>query len=167
MSTLVFVDPEISTQADRAQSLRVPVPFPKDPYEAVRQAYLVGTDTESEPFEDPVETEALESPHTVSPPTSLPGSTPPTLVPILRRTIRIVVRFPSSISLGLSASIEEMAAMSNLAFRKRFRSSYESSQSSLPPDLPLRKHYQEDEGPTVKDGDPAAKDEGLAAGDEG
>ncbi|GJY25301.1 hypothetical protein Tco_0400027 [Tanacetum coccineum] len=35
MSTLVFVDPEISTQADGAQSPRVPVPFPEDPYEAI------------------------------------------------------------------------------------------------------------------------------------
>ncbi|GKB66147.1 hypothetical protein Tco_0927559 [Tanacetum coccineum] len=52
MSTLVFVDPESSTQADRAQSSRVPVPLPDDPYEAIRQAYLDGTDTESEPFKD-------------------------------------------------------------------------------------------------------------------
>ncbi|GKD16646.1 hypothetical protein Tco_1205804 [Tanacetum coccineum] len=72
MSTPVFVDPEISTQADRAQSSRVPVPLSKDPFEAIRQAYLVGTDTESEPIEAP------ESPHTVASPTSLPDSTPPT-----------------------------------------------------------------------------------------
>ncbi|GJS34241.1 hypothetical protein Tco_0532623 [Tanacetum coccineum] len=78
MSTLVFVDPEISTQADGAQSPRVPVSFPEDPYEAIRQTYLVGTDTESEPFEDPVETETPESPHTVASPTPLPDSTPPT-----------------------------------------------------------------------------------------
>ncbi|GJT43584.1 hypothetical protein Tco_0952299 [Tanacetum coccineum] len=44
MSTPVFVDPEISTQADGAQSPRVPVPFPEDPYEAIRQAYLVETE---------------------------------------------------------------------------------------------------------------------------
>ncbi|GJW98391.1 hypothetical protein Tco_0180199 [Tanacetum coccineum] len=78
MSTLVFVDPKISTQADGAQSSRVPVPLPDDPYEAIRQAYLVGTDTESEPIEDPIKTKAPESPHTVASPTSLPDSTPPT-----------------------------------------------------------------------------------------
>ncbi|GKA06694.1 hypothetical protein Tco_0685918 [Tanacetum coccineum] len=50
----------------------------QDPYEAIRQAYLVGTDTESEPFEDPVETETPESPHIVASPTPLPDSTPPT-----------------------------------------------------------------------------------------
>nr|GEV80097.1 zinc finger, CCHC-type [Tanacetum cinerariifolium] len=43
-----------------------------------RQAYLVETDTESEPFEDPVETKTPESPHTVASPTLLPNSTPPT-----------------------------------------------------------------------------------------
>ncbi|GJS12290.1 hypothetical protein Tco_0369086 [Tanacetum coccineum] len=142
MSTLVFVDPEISTQADGAQSTRVPVPLPKDPYEAIMQAYLVGTDTESEPFEDPVKTEAPESPYIVAPPTSLPDSTPPTLVPILRRTARMVVGVPPAMSLGLSASIAEVAAMSDSAFRKRFMSSYESSPSSSPPNLPSRKHYR-------------------------
>ncbi|GJV30215.1 hypothetical protein Tco_1386663 [Tanacetum coccineum] len=76
--TLVFVDLEISTQDDGAQSSRVPVPLPEDPYEAIRQAYLVGTDTKSEPIEDPVETEAPESPHTVASPTSLPDGTPST-----------------------------------------------------------------------------------------
>ncbi|GJY27290.1 hypothetical protein Tco_0402016 [Tanacetum coccineum] len=45
MSTPMLVDLEISTQADGAQSSRVPVPYPEDPYEAIRQAYLVETDT--------------------------------------------------------------------------------------------------------------------------
>ncbi|GKA51953.1 hypothetical protein Tco_0745149 [Tanacetum coccineum] len=176
MSTPVFVDPEISTQADRAQSSRVPVPFPKDPYEAIRQACLVETDTKSEPFEDPVETETPESPYTVASPTSLPDSTPPTchaeesedsdtsgarstssdftaplspdhplthtsptLVPFLRRTARMVMHVPPAMSPGLSASIAEVAAMSDSVFRKRFRSSDETSPSSSPPDLPLQK----------------------------
>ncbi|GJW06038.1 hypothetical protein Tco_1568461 [Tanacetum coccineum] len=78
MSTPVFVDPGINTQANGAQSSQVPVPLPEDPYEAIRQAYLVGTDTESEPFEDPVETKTPKSPHTVASLTLLPDSTPPT-----------------------------------------------------------------------------------------
>ncbi|GKF93137.1 hypothetical protein Tco_0279856, partial [Tanacetum coccineum] len=90
---------------------RVPVPLPKDPYEAIRQAYLDGTDTESEPFEDLIDTETPESPLTVAPPTSLPESTPPVLVPILRRTTRMAVRVPPAMSSGLSASIAEVAAM--------------------------------------------------------
>ncbi|GJU48342.1 hypothetical protein Tco_1217897 [Tanacetum coccineum] len=97
---------------------------------------------------------------------------------------------------GLSASMAEVATMSESAFHKRFRSSYESSPSSSPPDLPSRKHYQgtselvedddeEDEeieesldsnsvsedtkgeGPTAEDGDPATGDKGLTAGAEG
>ncbi|GKC42338.1 hypothetical protein Tco_1060060 [Tanacetum coccineum] len=142
MSTLAFFDPGSSTQADEAQSSQVPVPLPEDPYEAIRQAYLDGTDTESKPIEDPVETETLESPLTVAPPTSLPESTPPTLVLFLCRTARMVVRVPPALSLGLSASMAEVAAMSESAFRKRFMSSYESSPSLSPPDLPLRKRYR-------------------------
>ncbi|GKG53881.1 hypothetical protein Tco_0555281, partial [Tanacetum coccineum] len=70
-------------QADRAQSSRVPIPLPKDPYKAIRQAYLDGTDTESEPFEDPIDT---DSPLTIAPPISPSESAPPVLVPILCRT---------------------------------------------------------------------------------
>ncbi|GKD29101.1 hypothetical protein Tco_1239879, partial [Tanacetum coccineum] len=156
MSTLVFVDPESSTQADGAQSSRVPVPLPEDPYEAIRQAYLDGTDTESEPFEDPTDTETPD--------------------------------------------MAEVAAMSESALRKRFRSSCESSPSVSPPDLPLRKRYRgtselvegseedddeedeeieesidsdsvsedaEDEGPTVKDEDYDLDDETHGRDDEG
>nr|GEZ69943.1 hypothetical protein [Tanacetum cinerariifolium] len=129
------------------------------------------------------------------PPTSLPESTSSTLVPILRRTARMAVCVPPVMSSGLYASMEKVAAMSEFTFRKRFRSSYESSSSSSQTDLPLRKHYQgtsklvedeeeeeeiaeslaadsviedaKDEGPTAEDEDPTAGDEGLAAGDEG
>nr|GFA18627.1 hypothetical protein [Tanacetum cinerariifolium]GFA22203.1 hypothetical protein [Tanacetum cinerariifolium] len=177
MSTLVFVDPESSTQADRTQSSRVPIPLPEDPYEAIRQAYLVRTDTESEPFED----------HPLT-------HTTPDLVPILRRTARMAVRVLPVMSPGLSGGMAKVAAMSDSAFCKRFRSSYDSSSS---PTLPVRKRYRgtselilgtdseedeeveesldsdseskdvEDEGRTAEDDDPATKDKGLAAGVEG
>ncbi|GKG03085.1 hypothetical protein Tco_0310721, partial [Tanacetum coccineum] len=134
MYTLVFVDPGSSTQVDGAQNSRVLVPLPKDPYEAIRQAYLDGTDTESEPFEDPIDTETLELPLAIAPPIPLSESTPLILVPILRRTKRMVVRVPHAMSSGLSAGTAELAAMSESAFFKRFRSSYESSPSMSPPD---------------------------------
>ncbi|GJZ47448.1 hypothetical protein Tco_0601280, partial [Tanacetum coccineum] len=127
--------------ADGAQSSRVPVPLPKDPYEAIKQAYLDGTNTESEPFEDPIDTKTPESPLAIAPPIPLSKSTPPVLVPILRRTARMAVRVPHAMSSGLSTGIAEVAAMSESAFRKRFRSSYESSPSVSPPDLPSRKRY--------------------------
>ncbi|GJZ34913.1 hypothetical protein Tco_0580730 [Tanacetum coccineum] len=128
--------------ADGAQSPRVPVPLPEDPYEAIRQAYLDGTDTESEPFEDLIDIETPELPLTVAPPTSLPESTPPILVHILRRTMRMAVRVPPARSSGLSASIAEVTTMSESVFRKRFRSSYESLPSVSPLDLPSWKRYR-------------------------
>nr|GFB12199.1 hypothetical protein [Tanacetum cinerariifolium] len=76
MSTSVLVDPEISTQADGAQSSQVPMPLLEDPYEAIRQTYLVEMDTKLKPFKDLVETKTFESPHTVASPTLLPDSTP-------------------------------------------------------------------------------------------
>ncbi|GJY26605.1 hypothetical protein Tco_0401331 [Tanacetum coccineum] len=104
----------------------------KDPYEAIRQSYLDGTDTESEPFEDPTNTEITESPLAIA---------QPVLVPILRRSACMTVRVPHAMSLGLSASMAEVAAMSEFALRKRFWSSCESSPSVSLPDLPLRKRY--------------------------
>ncbi|GJZ84112.1 hypothetical protein Tco_0649451 [Tanacetum coccineum] len=161
MSTLVFVDPEISTQVDGAQSSRVPVPLPEDPYEDIRHDYLDGTDTESEPFEDPVETETPELPLTIAPPTSLPDSTPPILVPILRRTTRMAVRVPPAMSSGLSASMK----VSESAFLEDDDEEDEETEENLYSDS-VREDAK-DEGPTVEDEDPAAGDEGLAAGDEG
>ncbi|GJW43489.1 hypothetical protein Tco_0072288 [Tanacetum coccineum] len=146
MSTPVFVDPESSTQADEAQSSRVPVSLSETPMRPL------------------------------APPISLFESTPPVLVPILRRTAHMAVRVPHAMS------------------------SYESSPSVSPPDLPSWKHYwgtselvedseedddeedeeieesmdsdsvsedAEDEGPTAEDEDPTARDEGLTAGVEG
>ncbi|GJW01370.1 hypothetical protein Tco_1556621 [Tanacetum coccineum] len=122
--------------------IKVPVPLLEDPYEAIRQAYLDGTDTESEPFEDPIDTETPELPLTIAPPTSLSESTPPVLVPILCRTARMAVRVLHAMSSGLSASMAKVTTMSESAFRKRFWSYYESSPSVSPPDLPSRKRYR-------------------------
>nr|GFB63032.1 hypothetical protein [Tanacetum cinerariifolium] len=102
----------------------------------------------------------------------------------------MAVRVPPVISHGLSAGMVEVAAMSDLVFRKRFRS-YDSSPSST---LPVRKRYRgtselilgtdteeveessdsdsesedvKDEGPTTEDEDPATEDDGLVAEDGG
>ncbi|GJV99798.1 hypothetical protein Tco_1555050 [Tanacetum coccineum] len=160
------------------------------------KAYLDGTDTESEHFEDLIITETLKSPLTISSPISLSESTPPVLIHIFPMTARMAVRIPHAMSSGLSASMVEVAAMSESALCKRFWSSYESSPSMSPPDLPSRKRCRgtsklvedskeddeeieesmdsdsvsedaEDEGPTAEDDDPAAEDEGLTAGIEG
>ncbi|GKA87420.1 hypothetical protein Tco_0809184, partial [Tanacetum coccineum] len=164
MSALVFINPESSTQADRAQSSRVPVPLPEDPYEAIRQAYLDGTDTESESFNDPIDTETPKLPLTVAPHISLAESSPPVLVPILRRTARMVVRVPLAMSLGLYACIAEVAAMSESAFLEDSEEDEEIEESL---DFDNVGEDAKDEGPTAEDEDPAAGDEGLAAGVEG
>ncbi|GKG44520.1 hypothetical protein Tco_0485958, partial [Tanacetum coccineum] len=66
----------------------------------------------------------------------------PTLVPFPYRIVCMAMRVPPAMSHGLSSSIAEVAAMSDSMFCKRFRSSYESSSSSSPPDRPLRKRYR-------------------------
>nr|GEX93062.1 hypothetical protein [Tanacetum cinerariifolium] len=156
-----------------------------DPYEAIRWAYLVRMDTESKPFEDPIETETPESPQPIAPPTCyveetegsgtfgarsmssdstaplLPDHrlthTTPVLVPSLRTNIRMAMRVLPMMSPSLSVGKAEVAAMPDLTFCKRFRSSYNSLPS---PTFPLWKSCREDE-------DPATGDEGLAARDEG
>nr|GEU46817.1 hypothetical protein [Tanacetum cinerariifolium] len=80
-------------------------------------------------------------------------------------TAYMAMRVPPAMSPGLSASITEVAAMSDLVFCKRFRSFYESSPSLSLPDLPLRKRYQgtselvedEEEEEDEKEGDDNGK----------
>ncbi|GJZ38846.1 hypothetical protein Tco_0585409 [Tanacetum coccineum] len=60
----------------------------------------------------------------------------------LRVTARMAVHVPPAMSPGLSASMADVATMSESTFRKRFRSSYNSSPSSSPPDFPSRKRYR-------------------------
>ncbi|GJR46695.1 hypothetical protein Tco_1314798 [Tanacetum coccineum] len=153
MSTLVYVDPESSTQADGAQSSRVPVPLPEDPYEAIRHAYLDGTDTESEPFEDPTDTETPQSPLAIAPPIPLSESNPPVLVPILCQYGR------------------------DLPLRNRYRGTSELVKDSEEDDKEDEEIEEsmdsdnvsknaEDEGPTIEDEDPAAEDGVLLRGND-
>ncbi|GJY83208.1 hypothetical protein Tco_0496584 [Tanacetum coccineum] len=219
MSTLVFVDPEISTQADGAQSPRMPIPFPEDPYQAIRQTYLVETETHESPYtiasptpllvstppthhaEDSVDSDTSGARPTSSDFTATPSPdhplthTTPTLVSFIRKKHVMVVRVLPAMSHGLFVSIAEVEAMSDSAFCKRFRSSYESSPSSSPSDIPLRKRSwgtselvddgeEEDEDKEAEEGRGeflililvrgrrglmvlAAEDEDPAAGDEG
>ncbi|GKC55257.1 hypothetical protein Tco_1078002 [Tanacetum coccineum] len=162
MSTPAYVDSETITQADGAQSSRVPVPLPDDPYVAVRQAHLVDTDTESDQEEAPSEVEELQS----------LGSR----VPLMgEETARMTIRDQPAMSPGLSASVTEAMALLDLAFRKRYRSSYETPSPSLT--LPVRKRYRgtfelildtNSEGDELgdEDTDEDEEDESLDADDE-
>ncbi|GJW63569.1 hypothetical protein Tco_0115453 [Tanacetum coccineum] len=160
-----------------------------DPYEAIRQACLVETDTESEPFEDFIET---ETPHTVASPTLLLDSTPPachveeledsntsgarstssdsttpmspdhpltctlptptpTRASFHHRTARMTVWAQPVMSPGHSARVTEGMDLSDSAFRKRYRSSYETPSSSSSLAFLVRKRYQDDEGHGLDD----------------
>ncbi|GJU34805.1 hypothetical protein Tco_1183159 [Tanacetum coccineum] len=152
MSTPVFVDPEIFTQADRAQSSRVSVPLPGDPYVAVGQAQLVYT--ESEPEEAPSEEEETNSSHSLASSDSTALLSPdhlltyvspnptPTRASFHHRTARMTVRAQPVMSPSHSARVTEAMALSDSAFRKRYRSSYKTPSSSLSPAFPVRKRYQ-------------------------
>ncbi|GKC51413.1 hypothetical protein Tco_1074158, partial [Tanacetum coccineum] len=115
MSTPAYVDSETITQADGAQSSRVPVPLPDDPYVAVRQAQLVDIDTESDPEKAPSEAEELQS----------LGSR----VPLMGEEFEAFEPTADPIP-GMSARITEAAALSPSSFFKRYRSSCETSSSS-------------------------------------
>nr|GFB55793.1 hypothetical protein [Tanacetum cinerariifolium] len=175
--------------ADGAQSSRVPVLLPEDPYEAIRQAYLVGMDTESKPFEGEAETPEL--PHIVAPPTchvevsegsgtfgvrstssdsTAPLSpdhqfihTTPALVPIIYMTACMAVHGPPTMPPSLSAVRKRYRGTSELILDT---DSEEDEEVDKHLDSDSKSAYAEDEGPTVEDEDPTAGDEGLAAGDE-
>ncbi|GJZ93375.1 hypothetical protein Tco_0665440 [Tanacetum coccineum] len=151
MSTLVFVDPESSTQADGAQSSRVP------------------------PFEDLIDTETLELPLTIAPPTSLSESTLPVLGSYSPQDCTYGFRARSTHALGLSANMAEVAAMSESAFRVTLSYVEDSEKDDDEKDEEIEESLDsdsvsedaEDEGPTAKDKDPATGDEGLVARVEG
>ncbi|GJR70818.1 hypothetical protein Tco_0016883 [Tanacetum coccineum] len=211
MSTTAYVNSESITQADGAQSSRVPVPLPDDPYVAIRQARLVDTESELEPEEAPFEAEELQSLGSRVPfmgeefeavepsgtrtdsshsSASSDSTTPlspdhplthilptptPTRTSFHYRTARMTVCVQPAMSLGHSARVTEAMALSNSAFRKRYKSSYESPSSSLSPVLPVRKRYQgmselildtDSEGDELRDKD-IKEDESLDADDEG
>nr|GEX08421.1 hypothetical protein [Tanacetum cinerariifolium] len=181
MSTSVFVDPESYTQADGAQSSRVPVPLPEDPYEAIRQAYLVGTDMISNLLRATgtfdARSTSSDSTAPLSPDHPLTHTTP-VLVPILRRTARMAVRVPPVMLSGLSTGMAEVAAMSDSAFRKRKRyrgtselilgtDSEEDEEVEESSNSDSESEDVKEEGPTTEDEDHAVEDVGLVARVEG
>ncbi|GJZ48713.1 hypothetical protein Tco_0602545 [Tanacetum coccineum] len=101
----------------------------------------------------------------------------------------MAVRTQPTLSLGMSARIEEAAALSPSSFRKRYRSSYKTPSPSSSPTLPIRKRYRgtselvedtedesldsdtegegsEDEVPSLEDKGPGLKDEGPSSEEE-
>ncbi|GJW47635.1 hypothetical protein Tco_0079281 [Tanacetum coccineum] len=148
MSTLVFVNPEISTQDNGAQTSRVPVPLPDDPYVAVRQAStpLACLVEESEDSDTSgVRSTSSDSTAPLSPdhPLTCTSPTPtPTYASFHRRTARITMRAQPIMSPGHSARVTEAMALLDSAFRKRYRYSYKTPSSSSSLAFPVWKRYR-------------------------
>ncbi|GJT43635.1 hypothetical protein Tco_0952350 [Tanacetum coccineum] len=156
MSTLVFVDPESSTQADGAQSSRVPVPLPEDPYEAIRQAYLDGTDTETTRM-------AIRVPRAMSSGLSAGMAEVAAMFESAFRK-----RFRSSYESSPSVSPPDLPSQKHYhGTSKLVEDSEEDEEIEESMDSDSVSEDAEDEGPTAEDEDPAAEDEGLTAGVEG
>nr|GFA17249.1 hypothetical protein [Tanacetum cinerariifolium] len=66
----------------------------------------------------------------------------PTRVSFHRRTARMAVHTQPTLSSGMSARIAEATALSLSSFRKRYRSSYETSSPSSSSTLSVRKRYR-------------------------
>ncbi|GJZ74261.1 hypothetical protein Tco_0638407 [Tanacetum coccineum] len=122
---------------------------PESPYTVASPTILLDSTPPTRHAKDLVDSDTsgvrpMSSDFTVplSPDHSLTHTTP-TLVPLLHTTTRMAVCVSSTMSPGLSASIAKVAVMSNSAFCKRFRSSYDSLPSSSPADLPSQKHYRD------------------------
>ncbi|GJW37996.1 retrovirus-related pol polyprotein from transposon TNT 1-94 [Tanacetum coccineum] len=152
MSTTTYVNSESITQADGAQSSQVPVPLPDDPYVAVRQAQVplmgeefvvvepLGTRTDSSHSSALSDSTAPLSPD--HPLTRVSPTPIPTRASFHHRTARMTVRVQPAMSPGHSARVTEAMALSDSAFCKRYRSSYETPSSLLSLALPVRKRYR-------------------------
>ncbi|GKC66037.1 hypothetical protein Tco_1098635, partial [Tanacetum coccineum] len=142
-----------------------PVPSSDDLHLTVGHAYTPATvDTESELEEAPSRTEEFEasepsntritSSHSLASSDSTAPLSPnhpftqtlptptPTRVSFHRRTACMAMRTQPTLSLGMSARIAEVAALSPSSFRKRYRSSYETPSPSSSPTLPIQKRYR-------------------------
>ncbi|GJY72108.1 reverse transcriptase domain-containing protein [Tanacetum coccineum] len=137
MSTPAYVDSESITQADGAQTSRVPVeelqslgsrvPLIGEEFKAIEP---LGTRTDSSNSSASLDSTApLSSDHLLAHISPTPTHT---RVSFHRRIAYMAVHVQPAISPGLSASVIEALALSDSTFHKRYRSSYETPSPSLP-----------------------------------
>ncbi|GJR90437.1 hypothetical protein Tco_0214448 [Tanacetum coccineum] len=125
MSTSAYVDSETITLADGAQSSRVPVPLPDDPYVAVEELQSLG-------FRVPLTNEEFEAFKLSSTRTDSSASSDSTTPLSPDYPLTQVSPTPTP----------TRASFHHLAFRKRYRSSYETPSPSPSPTLPVWKRYK-------------------------
>ncbi|GJR21298.1 hypothetical protein Tco_0969825 [Tanacetum coccineum] len=126
---------EAPSEAEESEPLGSRVPLMSEEFEASKPS---GTRTVSS--YSPVSSDSTSPLSPDHPLTHVSPTPTPARVLFHCRTARMVVRTQSTLSPGISARIAEAAALSPSSFRKRYRSSYETSSSSLT--LPVRKRYQ-------------------------
>nr|GEY83461.1 hypothetical protein [Tanacetum cinerariifolium] len=150
-------DPEeASLEAEKAQPLGSRVPLMSDEFEASEPS---GTRTVSSHSLVSLDSTAPLSPD--HPLTHVSPTHTPTRALFHHKTARMTVRAQPAMSLGLSASVTEAMALLDSAFRKKYRSSYETPSPS--PSLLVRKRFRglDDEGQGLDDEGQGLEDEGL------
>ncbi|GJT88957.1 hypothetical protein Tco_1070674 [Tanacetum coccineum] len=149
MYTPVFVDPEISTQADGAQSSRVPVSLPEDPYEAISTIPACHVEESEDSDMSGARSTSWDSTTPLSPDHPLTNATP-VLVPSLHRTTPFCKRFRSSYESSPSPS-------SNLIVQKRYRGHELDDESH---ELDDKSHELDDKSCGIEDESHGLNDEG-------
>ncbi|GJS38938.1 hypothetical protein Tco_0563981 [Tanacetum coccineum] len=126
---------EAPSEAEESQPLGFRVPVMSEEFQA---SYPLSTRTDLSHSSTSSNSTAPLSPD--HPLTHVSPTPTPTQTSLHRRTARMTVCAQPAMSTGHSARVAEAMALLDLAFRKRYRSSYETSLQSLT--LPVQKRYR-------------------------
>ncbi|GKA96935.1 hypothetical protein Tco_0824829 [Tanacetum coccineum] len=129
---------EAPSKTEELQSLGFRVPLMGEEFETVKPS---GTRTDSSHSSASSDSTTPLSPD--HPLTHVSPTPTPTRASFYRRIVRMTVRVQPAMSPGYSARVTEAMALSDSAFRKRYRSSYETPSSSSYLALPVRKRYRD------------------------
>ncbi|GKF13465.1 hypothetical protein Tco_0054927, partial [Tanacetum coccineum] len=173
VDTDIESDPEEAPlEAKESQPLGSRVPFVGEEFEAFEPS-STRTDS-SHSSASSVSTTPLSPDHLLTYVSTTPT---PTRASFHHRTARMTVRAQPAMSPGHSSIVAEAMALSDSAFRKRYRSSYETPSPSPSPTLLVQKRYRgtselildtDSEGNELgdEDTDEDGEDENLGADDE-
>ncbi|GJZ09073.1 hypothetical protein Tco_0543356 [Tanacetum coccineum] len=164
---------EAPSEAEELQSLGSSVPLMGEEFEAVEPSGTRIVSSHSSASSNSTTPLSPDHPLTHISPTPTPIHSS-----FHRRTARMTVRVQPAMFPSHSARVTEAMDLSDSAFRKRYRSSYESPSSSSSPALPVQKRYRgtselildtDNEGDELGDEDikKDEEDESLDADDEG
>ncbi|GJU41138.1 hypothetical protein Tco_1194095, partial [Tanacetum coccineum] len=124
-------------EAEESQPLGSRVPFTDEEFEASEASGGRTDSSHSSASSDTTTPLSPDHPHTLVSPTPTH-----TRASFYHRITRVTVRVQPAMSPGLSARVPHAMALSYSAFRKRYRSSYETPSPSPSSTLPIRKRYR-------------------------